>query len=302
MRLYDRRDTIHSILEHKAIPMTELIGRIRGFFHYAKKCAPVIGWKWAIGDRILRRLGIKEVRIKVKGLAYRVVSRTATSDIFEFTHLLGWRQVPFDLPIRPTFIVDAGANVGYSALRFQKEFPGAKIVALEPEERNAMQFKKNCAFYSNISLETAALWATSTRLRIRALDAGANAYQVEESPHGEIRALSIDEIMQRHHLPRIDLLKVDIEGSEKEVFSHPNAKTWLRSVGMILIEIHDDLVAEGCHDAVERALEDSFDFRGHIDEYAFYVSREIAEGRPGEGAPIEQKSGATDSCAESLDI
>jgi FkbM family methyltransferase len=290
------------ILKRKAIPMTELIGRMRDFFQYAKKCAPVIGWKWAIGDRILRRIGINEVRIRVKGLAHRVVSRTGTSDIFEFMHLLGWRQVPFDLPIRPTFIVDAGANVGYSALRFQKEFPGAKIVSLEPEERNARQFKKNCAFYSNISLETAALWPTTTRLRIRALDAGANAYQVEESPIGEISALSIDEIMQRYRLPRIDLLKVDIEGSEKEVFSHPNAKCWLRSVAMILIEIHDDQVAKGCQEAVQGALEDHFDFRGHIDEYAFYVSREIAEGRPFGQTPIKQNSDAADSCIESQDI
>ena len=182
--------------------------------------------------------------------------------------------MPFDLPFRPDFIVDAGANAGFSTLRFQKEFPGTKIVALEPERRNILQFKKNCASYPNITLDEKALWAANTRLRIRSPDVGLNAFQVEEDANGNVEALSMIEVMRRHHLPRIDLLKVDIEGSEKVVFSHANTKSWLQYVGMILIETHDS-IEEGCTDAVEGALEGRFDFKGHIDEYEFYVSRRV---------------------------
>ena len=210
--------------------------------------------------------------MKPRGLQHRVACRVATSDIFEYAHLLGRGQVPFQLPIRPQFIVDAGANVGYSALRFQQEFPGATIVELEPERRNIIQFKKNCGPYANIVLDERALWATSARLRIRSHDAGPNAFQVEEDPYGDIEAVSVDEVMRRHQLPRIDLLKIDIEGSEKMVFAHSDTKSWLRSVAMILIETHDRL-EEGCTAAVERALEDDFDFRGVVDEYALYTSR-----------------------------
>jgi len=43
--------------------------------------------------------------------------------------------------------------------------------------------------------------------------------------------------MVEHNLPFIDILKVDIEGAGKEVFSgHPG---WTSKVGMIVIELHD---------------------------------------------------------------
>ena len=58
------------------------------------------------------------------------------------------------------------------------------------------------------------------------------------------------------------------------IFSHANAKSWLQSVGMILIETHDS-IEKGCTEAVERALEGGFDFKGRIDEYEFYVSRRV---------------------------
>ena len=251
-----------------------MLTRIREFVESGRECAPTIGWKRFVEERILKRLGIREMPLKTQGLAHRVVCRVCTSDIFEYERLLGRNQVPFDLPFRPDFIVDAGANAGFSVLRFQKQFPGARIIALEPEPRNILQFKKNCAPYPNITLEEKALWATHTRLRIRSLDVGLNAFQVEEDASGSVEALSIKEVMRRHHLPRIDLLKVDIEGSEKTIFSHANTKTWLQYVGMILIETHDS-IEEGCTEAVKGALKGRFDFKGYIDEYEFYVSRRV---------------------------
>jgi FkbM family methyltransferase len=256
--------------------MAALIPRIQSSFASARECATMIGWKWVIADRVLRRLGIREVRLKAAGLDNRVACRVSTSDIFEYMHHLGRAKVPFKSPIQPEFIIDAGANVGYSALRFQKVFPGATIISLEPEPSNIIQFKKNCCPYSNIVLEEKALWSTSTRLRIRSLNVDQNAFQVEEDPHGEVEGVSVHDLMRRHGLPRIDLLKMDTEGSEKVVFSHPNAKDWLRSVATIMVETHDRL-EPGCTEAVKLALGGEFDFRGMIDEYAFFVSRRIDE-------------------------
>jgi FkbM family methyltransferase len=252
--------------------MTEIITRARRWLVEAQRCAPYVGWKWVVAEKILRSIRVKEFRLKAQGLPYPVSCRVSLADIYEFTHLLGWRQVPFKLPMRPEIIVDAGANVGFSALRFEKDFPGARIIALEPEGRNIVQFKKNCGPYPNIVLEQTALWGTNARLRIRCLDVDHNAFQVKEDAFGDIEAVSVGEIMRRHRLPRIDLLKIDIEGSEKAVFSHPNAQTWLQSVGIILIELHDRFES-GCTEAVQRAIKGKFDFSGLVNEYCCYVSR-----------------------------
>ena len=94
-------------------------------------------------------------------------------------------------------IVDAGANVGYSVMRFRLEFPDAFIIALEPEQANIAQFKKNCSGDKNIVLEEKALWSTSARLRIRSMDADKNAFQVEEDPRGDVPAVSVSDILEQ---------------------------------------------------------------------------------------------------------
>ena len=85
-----------------------------------------------ITERILKRIGVKEVKLTPKGSDRRVYCRVATSDIYEYQHLLGSRRDTLDLPLHPSVIVDAGANVGYSVLRFRLEFPDALIIAIEP--------------------------------------------------------------------------------------------------------------------------------------------------------------------------
>jgi FkbM family methyltransferase len=169
-------------------------------------------------------------------------------------------------------IIDAGANVGYSVLRFRLEFPDASIIALEPEQTNIAQFKKNCSGDRKIILEEKALWSTNARLRIRSLDASPNGFQVEEDPHGDICAVSVSDLLAKYKLPRIDLLKIDIEGSEKTIFQSPETASWLGSVEMILIETHDRIEA-GCSQAVTQAVASLFDTYGHRGEYALYLRR-----------------------------
>jgi FkbM family methyltransferase len=240
---------------------------IRRSIESAKNSAHAIGWRWAIAERMYRKFGIDEMTTRLPGL-HPVHIRVGTSDIYEFNHLLGRQQVPMVLPYQPEIIVDAGANVGYSALRFQQEFPGAKIIALEPDSRNFSQLQKNCGRYPNIIAEHAALWSHRATLHIIDPDVPACAFQVTEDPNGDISAKSIGDVMAEHALPRIDLLKIDIEGSEIEVFA--DVESWRPKVGMILVELHDRM-RPGCTDAVHNALSGWFDYHGILDEYAFFV-------------------------------
>jgi calcineurin-like phosphoesterase family protein len=43
--------------------------------------------------------------------------------------------------------------------------------------------------------------------------------------------------MREYNLLYVDILKIDIEGSEQEVFS--NAVSWIQKVKSIIIELHD---------------------------------------------------------------
>lgn len=59
-------------------------------------------------------------------------------------------------------------------------------------------------------------------------------------------------LLQHFGIDRIDILKVDVEGAEREIFSGDCDK-WIDSVGMFIIEFHDRL-APGSSAAFYHAL------------------------------------------------
>jgi len=60
-------------------------------------------------------------------------------------------------------------------------------------------------------------------------------------------AISINDLTKS----KIDLIKIDIEGSEKEVFK--NNTDWLKRTELLIIELHDEL-APGATEIFNRAV------------------------------------------------
>jgi hypothetical protein len=58
--------------------------------------------------------------------------------------------------------------------------------------------------------------------------------------------------MRQHQCEKIDILKIDIEGSEKELFES-DYETWLPKVTTLIIELHDRM-REGSSLSFFRAL------------------------------------------------
>ena len=59
--------------------------------------------------------------------------------------------------------------------------------------------------------------------------------------------------MRRSSIKHIDLLKIDIEGAEKEVFEH--SSMWIDQVGALVIELHDRF-KDGCSSSLYSATRD----------------------------------------------
>jgi hypothetical protein len=56
--------------------------------------------------------------------------------------------------------------------------------------------------------------------------------------------------MEKFQISGIDLLKIDVEGAECEIFE--TSQNWIERVRTICIELHDRL-RPGCREAYERA-------------------------------------------------
>ena len=68
---------------------------------------------------------------------------------------------------------------------------------------------------------------------------------------GAVRAVTVRELLESAGASRVDLIKIDIEGSELELFSE-NAD-WVASVGTLVLELHDRF-RPGCREALDGAL------------------------------------------------
>ena len=68
---------------------------------------------------------------------------------------------------------------------------------------------------------------------------------------GVVRAVTVKELLEHAGASRVDLVKIDIEGSELELFSENT--DWVASVGMLVLELHDRF-RPGCREALDRAL------------------------------------------------
>lgn len=173
--------------------------------------------------------------------------RPNTTDILMASDVIYDREYDFSLKKEPNLIVDAGANIGAASIFFRMKYPDAELVSIEPDARNFEVLAMNL---NNDDLSTpirAALWNQSTHLSLDysiaaecAVMTKDNGYETDQKKM--IETITIPEIIQR--FGPIDILKIDIEGAEKHLFDE-SANDWLKSVNVIMIELHDRYVP-GC--------------------------------------------------------
>ncbi len=190
-------------------------------------------------------------QIKPLGYAHPVRVRGQTSDSKLVYQIFCRKQYPIGGSGEIRCVIDAGANVGYTSLYFAHNLPSASIVAIEPEPLNYAMLLENTKRYPNIIPLCAALWSSSRPLCLSNPDAESWAFQYTDKPkiNGSITVASctVPDIMREYGLDGIDLLKIDIEGGEKELFSQ--SVEWLSKVRNIMIEVH-----RGCWKTVFDAL------------------------------------------------
>jgi FkbM family methyltransferase len=173
----------------------------------------------------------------------RFYLRKKYADNYTFKQVFLEDQYNFHIPFTPTTIIDGGANIGLASVYFAHLYPGATIVAVEPSQENYKVVEKNIVNFSNVKAKLGGIWNDNKHLAIVNTKDNDNAFMVEEvdaATPGSIPAYSIGSIMQEMNWPTIDLLKLDIEGSEKEVFEK-NYESWLPHTKMIIIEVHDHM-------------------------------------------------------------
>lgn len=180
--------------------------------------------------------------------------RVPSTDVSAFEQIFIHQEYDFDVSRSPRTIVDAGANVGLASIYFANRFPDARVIAIEPEASNFEVLQRNVLPYGNIVPLRAALWHENRRINLVDPALGhwgfmTQAGEGEESLGrmlDQVQGMTIDRIMADHGLDHIDILKIDVEGAEREVFRDPTP--WLDQVDALIVELHERL-KPGCNRA-----------------------------------------------------
>jgi len=182
------------------------------------------------------------LRLRIGSSVFTVHMRR--SDVFVLEEILLQRQYALasTLPARPT-IVDAGANIGISALWFAGTYPPGRLFCFEPEPNNFSLLRANLGSLPGAVVEQMAVSATSTPVKMFLSDHGATHSLHSEGAGGssiQVDACRLDEYLAARSVDRVDLLKIDVEGSEFDVVRGLGDR--LDSVGVIVGEFHERLV------------------------------------------------------------
>jgi FkbM family methyltransferase len=138
---------------------------------------------------------------------------------------------------QPKLIVDLGANIGLVDRWFLTQYPGAEVIAVEPEPTNLATLRVNVAGLP-VKVVPAAIGLTERTVRLHT-DAGEHGFTMVGEPaagkaYVEVPVVTMASILG--DAETIDLLKVDIEGAEEELFSECSG--WIGKVKMLLVECH----------------------------------------------------------------
>ncbi|MCZ8196450.1 MAG: FkbM family methyltransferase [Flavobacterium sp.] len=201
---------------------------------------------FAFRDSIALFKGIKNNKeeIYLPKLNRKIYLRNNTKDLETFEEIFLTNLYDTTLPIIPKTIVDAGANVGLASLFFHLKYPEASIVALEIESKNSKVIKKNTSGINNFELIEKGLFNKKSFFKIEDPYNASNSFQIREVTEQEeydVESTTLDEILSQKKWDTIDILKIDIEGAEKDLFSS-NYENWLPKTKVIMIETHDRMI------------------------------------------------------------
>lgn len=202
-------------------------------------------------------------KVRLKGIKHPLFIRPGTSDSSAFYQVFVANEYKFDLDFEPSFIIDGGSNIGLSTVYFKNRFSNTTIVAIEPDNGNVTMLRKNTEHYSNVYIKHAALWNKNVNVRIYdKYDCGhwgMVAEEFSEKPeHGDevVNSITISDIVKEFGVKRIDILKLDIETTEKQLFND-NYMEWLPLTKMVIIELHD-WISKGCSKPFFEAINKAF--------------------------------------------
>lgn len=140
-------------------------------------------------------------------------------------------------------ILDVGANLGMISYYFSQF--AKQVFSLEPAKEHFTNFKKMIDFNNikNITAINKAMYIKSGKYPLfknknKTMFSLHAAVQDGSQKSEEVETITIKDLFKEHKIEHIDLMKLDVEGSEIEIVSHSTFVEVAPKIDTVIVESH----------------------------------------------------------------
>lgn len=185
----------------------------------------------------LRRRGVV-LTISIAGIfrRLRVADRTELETLRAMALEGAWQD---GLPDEAAVVLDLGAHIGLTAVVYRSRYPNARIIAVEPDPETCARLRANVEGLSIEVVQAAVCDSNGPVAFFPSRASWASSLNGDEGSTAPttVTGVTLDRLLHDHRLGHVDLLKVNVEGAEFEIFATLADHGRL---GYVLGEFHGD--------------------------------------------------------------
>ena len=175
---------------------------------------------------------------KLFGKTLKIPNYDSFCDMFRelFIHNNYYADIKSEKPV----IIDCGANIGIATIFFKSLYPNSKIYSYEPDPNTFSILKENLKGYNNIVFNNEALSNKkgSIKFYVSSKETSGLGMSVFKR-QGLDKSINVKTVLLSDKITsKVDILKLDIEGSEEFVLDDLLKSKKIRYVERMLIEYH----------------------------------------------------------------
>ena len=156
------------------------------------------------------------------------------------------RVYDIDLQTTTPIIFDIGAHIGLATIFFHQKYPLARVTAFEPNPNIFPLLEENIYYnnINNVTLHNIALGKSSSK-RTLFIDSANGGFSTasfsKDAWDGTQKSIGIEVItepLSKYIVTPIDLLKMDVEGTEQEIIEELDKNGKIKNIRNLIIEFH----------------------------------------------------------------
>lgn len=188
---------------------------------------------------------LKKLSVRINGVPERLYVRVPGSDflvlreIFELGEYAAARK--WTLP-KDARVFDLGGNIGLASIFFASLAPQGRFLVVEPDTDNCQMIRRNCRELIRDGRLQVLKAFVAAKDGMAGLDKSWRAWAFHkvdtiDANHEAVQCFSMASLLEKSGFDRLDVLKCDVEGSEREIFA--DCKGWIQKVDHLVIEVHE---------------------------------------------------------------